>query len=496
MPISRPQKVSTRLANLRRKAHILLRENKYSEAWVPIQEILNIDMDDSQGLYMWGVCMRHTGHYGAAAQLFRRVCALEPREPNSWMHFGAAMHDIHMYDEALEVFQIIEKLIPGDPGVYANMAASYVQKGEFHQGLNYANMALEKKPDYPRALACKGMACLGLERWKEGFKEYKNLYGSQITIRNYCIPEEPEWDGTKGLTVVVQCDQGIGDEIRYASMLHELAKDCKQVLLDCHPKLVNVFKRSFPEIQVYGTKKLKQGIEWPLEYKIDARTHISGLGQFYRQKSENFPRKPYLVPNEDLRLKWREKLKDLERPLVGLAWQGGTSRTGRELRSTLLSQWKPLVECGGTFVDMSYHDSKDEAEAFGLYRPDINHDDYDDTLALIAELDLIVCVPTTVIHAAGSIGKPVWVMVPPYPSWEFGLYRDDMIWYEPGLVKLYRAKDFNETIDLIAIDYATSFHRPRPTPTTSLHSASKLDHPKGEQAGSDHTPRIATITHY
>jgi tetratricopeptide (TPR) repeat protein len=390
------------------------------------------------------------------------------------------------------VFEVLRKMIPKEPQVYANLAASHVQKGDFAQAMNYASEALQRNPEHRNAKAVKALACLGLERWKEGFADYSNMYGGQITIRTYCQPEEPEWDGTAGQTVVIQCDQGIGDEIRYASLLDELAYDCKQVILDCHPKLENVFKRSFPGIAVHGTKKLKEGLSWLANYKIDARYHISGLGRFYRKKNDDFPRKPYLSTNPDLRKKWKTALEGLPRPLVGLAWQGGSTTTGRELRSTKLSQWAPLVECGGTFVDLSYHDSAAEVNAFVLkghiYRPKIDESDYEDTLALIAELDLVVCVPTTVMHAAGAIGKPVWVLVPPYTPWEFGLYRDDMIWYAPGLVKSYRSKtpDFTDTIDTMAIDYATSYDRARPTATARLHGSPELDHPQSEPSGEDY----------
>ena len=502
MPTSKQQMANTRLAILRRKAHAALAAREDDAAWSSISEMLNIDMDDPQGLYMAGVFMRHKGHSGVAAQMFRRCVSLETKFPNPWMHFGACLHDIHMYDEAIEVFELLRKMIPKEPQVYANLAASHVQKGEFQLALSFANEALNLNPGHRNAKAIKSLACLGLERWKEGFEDYSNLYGGQIKIRTYCQPEEPEWDGTPGKTVVIQSDQGIGDEIRYASILAELARDCKQVILDCHPKLESVFRRAFPGIAVHRTKKLKEGVSWLGDHKIDARYHISGIGRFYRHSNEDFPRKPYLVPDADLRQKWKAALADLPRPLVGLAWQGGSTTTGRELRSTRLAQWAPMVEGGGTFVDLSYHDSTAEVAAFSMkehiYRPQVDASNYDDTLALIAELDLVVCVPTTAMHAAGAIGKPVWVLVPPYTPWEFGLYREDMIWYSPGLVKSYRSKtsDFTDTIDKMAIDYAISHDRARSTATPRLHRVAEFDHPPREQASEDYATDPAAVTHY
>lgn len=473
-----------RLKDLKRAAHEKLIKDPEA-SFRHITDILNIDMDDPQGIYMAGCYFRKRGHSGAAANFFRRAVALQPDKINTWLHFGATLHDLHQYDAAMQAFQAAKAINHEEPSVYANMAASMVQTGNFAEALSYALEALKRAPDHNTALTCRGMAYLGLERWREGFRDYKHIYGGQIVRRVYCIPEEPEWNGEKGKTVVVQCDQGIGDEIRYASLLHDLSKDCK-VVLDCHPKLENLFKRSFPDISVHGSRK-HRGLEWPRQYNIEAHTHVSGLGRFYRSKDKDFPRKPYLVVDEGLKTKWRHILKDLPRPLVGIAWQGGLINTGREWRSTELTQWKPLVDLGGTFIDLSYHDSQIEVEQSELpiFRPQVNQDEYDDTLALLSELDLAVCVPTTVMHAMGAIGKPVWVLVPHWTPWEFGKRRDDMIWYPKDTIRLFRADkpEFDDTIQKIAEAYAASYDRGRSPTAASLHRRAELDSAEGEQAG-------------
>lgn len=479
----------SRLKFLKKAAHEALRANDYERAWLSISDALNMNMDDPETLYMAGVFMRHKGHGGMAGQLFRRCCALEPNELNPWLHFGAALHDTHNYDAAIEVFRYCIQLEPRDAACYANIAACYQMKGQFADALNYTDKALGMRPKLEQAICVKAMACLGLERWKEGFELYKHLYGHQLKIRVYCQPEEPEWDGTKGQTVVVQADQGIGDEIRFASVLPDMARDCKQLILECNPRLEHVFRRAFPQLTVYGTKKERSALTWPLEYEIDAHYHISGLGRFYRHKDADFPRTAFLVPDDARVAKWRALLADKPKPWVGIAWVGGSITTGREHRSTALADWAPLIRQGGTFVDLSYHDSKAEAEASGVLHVDIDQQDYDDSLALVSVLDLTVCVPTAVLHAAGSLGKPCWVLVPQFPNWEFGRERSDMIWYSPDSVRLFRT-----SIEDMADEFARVY-RSRSPSTPGVHGVTELDSTQSERAGADLPALAPTVAH-
>jgi hypothetical protein len=473
-------------------AHAHLEKEELELAWPYISEMLNLDMDDVGGLYLLGVFMRKKGHMGIAAQTFRRAVSLDPKPSNIWLHFGCCMHDIHQYDAAMQIWELLKSKMPKDSGVLRNMAGTYLQQGKFHDALNTINRAIEMAGENVPGpyKAIKGMAALGLERWKEGFDNYRGLYGEQLLIRKYCQPEEPEWNGTKGQTIVVQGDQGIGDELRFSSVLPDLARDCT-VIFDCHPKLENIMRRSFPQIHVYGTRK-KKAVDWLKDHKIDASHHISGLGRFYRIRDKDFPRTPYLVPDQAKQAAWRTKLEGLPKPWVGIAWTGGGHATQREDRSFDLATFIPIIQEGGTFIDLSYHDSKPEVDYFNslsenkIVRFDIDQSDYDNTLALVAELDLVITVPTTIMHAAGAIGKPCFVFNPAYPNWEFG-NRDDMIWYAPGLVRIFRGQ-----IEDVRDAY---LHWGGFTATDSLHRIAKLDHSESKQAGTDHAVDPAPAAH-
>jgi len=455
--------------------------------------MLALDWENAGALYLCGIFMRKRGNSGLAAQMFRRAVSIEPKHLNPWMHFGACLHDLHHYDASMDIWNMLAKKSPGDAGVFRNMAATYLQKGNFHEALNKIHQAMELlTQEVPGAYkAIKGMACLGLGRWEEGFSNYRGLYGEQVLIRKYRDPEEPSWDGTPGQTVIVQGEQGIGDEIRFASVIPDMAKDCT-VIFDCHPKRENLFRRSFPQVQVHGTRKSKVADWLNKNPHFDASHHISSLGMYYRKRDADFPRKPFLLPSPSHRENWRDKLKDYPRPLIGIAWTGGAVQSLREHRSFDLQTFIPVIQEGGTFVDLSYHDSRDEVTYFNslaenkIVRFDVDVEDYDDTVSLVAELDLVICVPTTILHAAGAIGKDCWVYHPHYPFWEFGRDRDDMIWYAPGQVRLFRG-----TIEDLRDAYLRRYGQQA---TACLHSAAKLDHSQGEQASTDNASDSAATT--
>jgi hypothetical protein len=401
-------------------------------------------------LYFAGLILREKSDIGAGLQLLRRAVALEPKVPNIWMHYGACLHDVHQYEDARKAFTVVHKALPQDPMPLANIAATYVQQGNARLAVEYADRALELDPQSVIASVSKAFGCLALGRWADGWERQQYLYGDHLTIRVYNDPahEEPQWDGTKGQTVVVQADQGLGDVIMFAQCLPQLIRDCKKVIIDADPRLADLLRRNFPECDVYGTMDDLTRLEWPLKYQIDAHIHISYLGKFYRTTDAEFPRTAYLTADLLLRSHWREYLEQFPRPWVGLTWRGGIQKSNEAARSFGLEEYRPLLESGGTFVSLCYQ--RETLQDVARWNID-NHaqvripgiaqaDDYDQWLALVAELDHVVTVTTTIAHACGALGKRAAVLVNRHPQWRYCYGGDSLMWYPEDSLSLYRQK--------------------------------------------------------
>ncbi len=442
----------------------MFRRDEHGKAWPIVSELLNEDPDNAQALYLAGNILRSQGHTGMALQMFRRALALDQKQPNIWMHFGACLHDTHQYAQAREAFHWVRKACTGDPMPLANIAATYVQEGKAKESIEWADKALAIDPTHRIGGVAKSFGCLALGRWSEGWKYAESLYGDTLSIRVYTEHDEPVWDGTPGQTVVVQADQGLGDMIMFAQCLKPMIRDCKKVIIETNKRLMGMFRRNFPEADVYGTLKEEKDLEWPNRYDIDAHIHISWLGRYYRTVDEDFPRQPYLTPDAERCAQWREWLQQFPRPWVGLAWRGGIPQTNVRERSMKLETLKPILEAGGTLISLAYQDVGGEIARWNIANrqqvivPPLNNaGDYDQTIALIAELDHVVTVTTTVAHVCGALGKRASVLVNRIPAWRYCYLPDSVIWYPENSLTLYRQKpgeqDWTHAVSRLARNY-------------------------------------------
>jgi tetratricopeptide (TPR) repeat protein len=449
----------------------LIDRDDLTGAWPLASEYLSEFPDDPRAMFLCGAIMRKLDHTGVALTLFRRALSLAPEQPNVWMHFGACLHDTNQYADAREAFARVHKMLPADPMPLANTAASYVQEGRCNEALKFANQALAIDPNSRIAKIAKAFASLGLGRWADGWEHAEALYGETLRIRVYNPPEkeEPMWDGSPGKTVVVQADQGLGDMIMFAQCLPQMVKDCKQVIVETNARLAPMFRRCFPGLIVYDTLK-RDEVDWPLQHEIDAHIHISYLGKFYRKTNEDFPRVSYLTPEPALRAKWRSWLEQFPRPWVGIAWKGGIPKTNALARSMELQDMAPFLK-SGTPISLAYQEVGLEIARWNLDNaeqvivPDIdNNADYDETLALISELDHVVTVQTTVAHACGALGKKATVIVNNIPQWRYAYGGDSLMWYPENSVRIYRQahgeKGWSHVVARAARDYET-FIAPR-----------------------------------
>lgn len=348
------------------------------------------------------------------------------------------------------------RLSKDNADIQNNIATLYINEGSPERALEPLGRALKAQADHSQSLWNLSLCYLELGRYKEGFALYKN--GKRAAVRaerNYALQgQTPEWDGSPGKTVVVYGEQGIGDEIMFASVLPDMLKDCKHVIFECHTRLKELFKNSFPDIDCYGTRE-DQKITWVYDpatmkpiHDIDAKVALGDVPQYYRKELDDFPGERYLTPTPDNNMRAAKILNSVftdEKPVIGINWIGGVKRTRVEVRSLTLEQMLPILSQDAHFVVLQYTDCKDEIFEFenkhGIklhYWPDlVTAEDYDVTAGLVANMDLVISNCTSVIHLAGAMGVPTWVLTPSRPAWRYRLDLDYMPWYG-DTVRLFR----------------------------------------------------------
>jgi hypothetical protein len=287
-----------------------------------------------------------------------------------------------------------------------------------------------------------------------GWKEYQWGMGHQRSreIRQYM--DEPVWLGQSGQLVVAYGEQGLGDEILLSQVLTDV-KHKTTLIYETHSKLAGLMRRSFG-VETHGTR-LKKDIDWAGDRKIDASISLTQLHTLYRTNAHDWDGKPYLAPDAERVVQWQALLDSLgPGPKIGIAWTGGTTANQRRDRSTTLQNFLPFTLLSNAhFISLEYQDCSEEIEAFKRLNNITIHDwpratqtdDYDDTAGLVAALDMVIAVPTTVVHLAGALGIPCHCLVHQKPHFFFGLEGSTMPQYNS--VTLHRG-DKGRAIETIA----------------------------------------------
>lgn len=376
----------------------------------------------------------------------------------AWVNLGNAFQLSFDLDLAITCSQKALQIDPDGMDTFAalnNLAITYSNNGDPIMAMEYAQKAIAFSPNDTEVTETMGFANLQMHKWTPGWNQYNAGLGRSRdrSERNY--NNVPVWDGTKGQTVVLYGEQGIGDEIFFAQIIPQMIKDC-DLILDTCSTLFTLFDSSF-DCPVYKTRYVDNP-EWPKTIKIDAKLSFTQGMEMYRSRNEHFTGEPYLKVNPEKRSWWKAILSQYEGKKVGLSWTAGLLETGKK-RRTLKKEDIIHLNDGSTFVCLEYKDAKEDIEwlrshgmkilDFGMF---INgHKNYEDTAALVSELDHVMVPTTTVADLCGALGKSCDMFVPTIPHWR---QHGENVWYN-SVTFVRQQGTWKETIE----SYAKSIHR-------------------------------------
>lgn len=384
--------------------------------------------------------------------------------------------------ESRKWFELAQSRVPLNPDIQNNLGTLYINEGKPEQAFHHLDAAISVDPNHAQAHWNRSLALLENGIYEEGWREYDWGLTAKVRVeRNYTrpgLPLLPFWNGEKGANVVVYGEQGIGDEILFSSMLQELINDCGLVVFECHRRLHKLFASTFPTIDIYPTRE-DEMVTWPCDkdgvprYPFTHKIALGSLGKFYRPNLESFPGNPYLKPTPAAELHWNEELAKLPPgPKVGISWIGGHKKTRVEVRSLTLEEMLPILKVGAAngvqFISLQYTKQEEEIREFEnthkikihQFPEAVYSSMYDETAGLVANLDLVITVCTSVVHLAGSMGVPTWVLTPSRPAWRYRLDLDTMPWYANTI--LFRqdkgSTDWNPVINEVSNAFKDLFN--------------------------------------
>jgi tetratricopeptide (TPR) repeat protein len=435
----------------------------FDEALVHLRRAHQLAPDEESPLRDLMLTLVDSGRCGDALAVGEGALAQNPGRFEAQLFLGIAHHRLRDPTRALAFYDAAAAIRPNDAEAHRNRGRALQDLGRVPEAIESFERALQSEPDYPLARLDNALARLLVGDYERGWEAYEARRSSADFPKREAV--FADWDGNalQGRSVLVYCEQGIGDEIMFASCLPELVRTASECVIECEPRLVGLFGRSFPEAIIYPAAPDRVVPDEVEAREIDFEIPLGSLPLIFRPTRAHFPRHTgYLKPDSLRVARWRQRLAESGDGLkVGISWIGGVEKTRRPMRSIALERLLPVLGVPGvSFVSLQYTaGAVGEVQALSAaHGISIAHwqeaiDDFDETAALVDALDLVISVCTAIVHLGGAIGQRVWVMTPHSPEWRYGISGASMPWYPS--VKLVRqpvAGDWDAVISAVSSD--------------------------------------------
>jgi tetratricopeptide (TPR) repeat protein len=331
------------------------------------------------------------------------------------------------------------ELVPDYAHARINLGWVRCEQRAYEEGFSLLDEAITRDPSDRETLLIRAVCRLKRGDFASGWADYEARHASPTALRRPF--SFPTWDGAPlaGGRLLVYGEQGLGDQLMFASCLPDVLERVPDCVVECEPRLGALFARSVPAARVV-TGPLRETVpDWLASAgPIDRQIAIGSLPGLFRRQASDFPDHSGYLRADPARVRaWRERLAGCgPGPKIGLSWRGGTPASRRGLRSLELARLAPLMAAvQAEWVSLQYSDCREElatlARDHGIA---VHHwqeaiDDYDETAALVSALDLVVSVCTAIVHLAGSLGRRALVMVPYAAEWRYGAAGEAMPWY-------------------------------------------------------------------
>ena len=439
-----------------------------------IEKAARLNPGNAQFHYNLGVVFGVLRRTEAALTAYRAAARLEPAHASAWLNLGNALLETDQLEEASAAYQQHLQVKPHDPAATLALAIALYSARRF---------ALAR-PHYERSVALAGHDArahweyahwlLMTGEFARGWEEYEYRFDAAgSNVWNYPYPF-PRWNGEPlaGKTIILHGEQGLGDEIMFASIYLEVMREARHTIICCQPHLAALFRTSFPAATLHEQLRADEdawtqrpapwlNLTAPIHYQIP----FGSLPRIKRRAAASFPRhQGYLKTATAKVAVWAGKLGQLGQlrgKRIGLCWaanpaiQDAVAARRSRKKSLSLQVLEPLMDLPGThFVSLqTWEAARQVAGAAPEMRArllDVSADlqDFSDTAALMMNLDLVITVDTSVAHLAGALGRPVWILLPWQADWRWHESGERSEWYPAA--RLYRQPGLDDWASVVA----------------------------------------------
>ncbi len=427
------------------------------------------------------------------------ICeALQPNHVPTLQRRAACLTGLRRFEDALALCHKAHALVPGDAGLCNNVGIVLRSLGRDEDALPWFDEALARQPNFRDALHNKAAALAKLHQFGDAFAIYERLRTddpndalAELGIAHLhllsgdfakgwagrearwkmarCYPKlaQPMWLGQESLdgkTIVIIADEGLGDTIQFVRYVPLLAERGARVILVVQDPLCPVLSQMPDVSQCLPMSAIRLG-------PFDFHCPIMSLPLAFGTTLQTIPSSsPYLpAPDHDRVQVWEQRLGAHDRLRVGLCWAGNPRQPDDHNRSVALQAFSRLLDADATFIslqkEMKAEDKAALQEMPGIVDLTGELTDFAETAALLACLDLVISVETSVAHLAGALGRKTWTLLCYTPDHRWLLDRDDSPWYPTmRLFRQTRPGDWPSVFDRVRgeLEAEIDSHRDRP----------------------------------
>lgn len=447
----RPQDVRMRHA----LGATLLKHGLPEQAIECFRAVLQQQPGHFDAMHHLGVALTDIDDVPSALQMLLEVRAARPEAADIHNNIGTAFYAQYRLDAAEDSYRRAITLQPTLSLAHNNLGVLLRDTGRIAESIEALRRAIALAPNDPEPHHNLAMSLLLAGHLEEGWAEYEWRWGTRTQKGAQRRLAQPLWRGEDlaGGTLLLHAEQGLGDTLQFCRYV-VLAAQRARVVLEVQPPLARLLS-GLPGAAVV----VAQGDALP---QFDVQMPLMSLPRVFGTRLDTIPAAvPYLRPRDDAVAAWRERLREPGKLSVGLAWAGAArshdvrlARVDRR-RSLRLADFLSLAEIPGVaFVSLQKDDPRSQAAAHGAafalhdWTPELN--DLADTAALVAALDLVITVDTAVVHLAGALGRPVWMLNRFDTCWRWLVGRDDSAWY-PTLRQFRQAQPGDWSAPLRAV---------------------------------------------
>ena len=437
-------------------------QGKLEQAIEVYSKALAIKPDDADILNNMGVTLKGQGELEKAIETFKMALNIKPDYAEAYNNLGVALKEQGKLEEAVEIYKKALLIKPDFADAYTNMGNALKDQGKLEQAIKTLNKAIAISPDDAEAHHYLSFALLNTGRLKEGLDESEWRWKVKSDVSGERRFLQPSWDGKVSLenkSILVWCEQGIGDIIRCSSLLPLISSQAQHCILECPQKIIPLFSQSFPNVEVRPENR-------SLDLKRDDFDFQLPTGSLHKhflsEVTSNTRPSAYLVPDPIRVNFWKSRLSSLgSGPYVGISWKSSLMQGERLKFYAPVSDWRPLLKLENTtFINLQYADAENDLiqirDEYGVTVH--NFDDLDqynnlaDVAALCAALDCVVSISNAVPTISAGVGTPTKYAVPAIYDW------DNIIGNPVGptvdIFKRNRHSRWSNVFELIAEDIA------------------------------------------